>query len=45
MSEAPGGGGGYRRNWVRYLIIYVLVGLVAYAAIWYLFIKDGGYGG
>ncbi|HEX2088930.1 MAG TPA: hypothetical protein VHI54_03205 [Actinomycetota bacterium] len=48
MSEEPTGGGtggGYRRNWVRYLIIYLLVGGVAYAAIWYFFIKDGGYGG
>jgi hypothetical protein len=47
MSEEPGSGGtggGYRRNWVRYLIIYLLVGGVAYAAIWFFFLKNGGYG-
>lgn len=49
MAQEPSGrgygGGGYKRNWVRYLIIYLIVAGAAYAAIWYFFIRDGGYGG
>jgi hypothetical protein len=46
QQEPSGGyGGGYKRNWVRYLVIYLVVAGIAYAAIWYFFIKDGGYGG
>lgn len=47
-DQEPGrgyGGGGYKRNWVKYLIIYLVVGGAAYAIIWYAFLKDGGYGG
>lgn len=39
MSEP----GGYGRNWVKYLLIYVVVGAVAYALVWFLFFRDGGY--
>ena len=40
MSE-PGGYG--RRSWVRYLLIYLVIAAVVYAAVWFLFIRDGGY--
>jgi hypothetical protein len=42
----PGGGYGGGRNWLKYLIIYLVVGGLAYLVIWYVFLKDGGgYGG
>lgn len=47
-DQQPGGGnggGGYRRNWLKYLVIYLVVGGLAYLLIWYVFLKDGGYGG
>ncbi|MGH2692345.1 MAG: hypothetical protein ACRDHM_07545 [Actinomycetota bacterium] len=44
-DEKPGGGYGSGRNWLKYLLIYLVVGGVAYAIIWYAFLKDGGYGG
>ena len=36
------GSGGYKKNWVKYLLIYLVVGGAAYAIIWYAFLKDGG---
>lgn len=39
MSEP----GGYRRNWVKYLLIYVVIAAVVYVAVWFLFFRDGGY--
>lgn len=44
-EQEPGGGYGSGRNWIKYLIIYLVVGGAAYAIIWYAFLKDGGYGG
>jgi hypothetical protein len=40
-EEKPGGYGG--RNWVKWLAIYVVVGLVAYLLIYFIFFRDGGY--
>ncbi len=40
MSE-PGGYG--RRSWVRYLLIYLVIGAAVYALVWFLFFRDGGY--
>ncbi len=37
--------GGYRRNWLKYLVIYLLVGGAIYVLVWLLFLRDGGYGG
>ena len=37
--------GGYGGNWKRWLLIYLVVALVAYLAIYLIFIRDGGYGG
>jgi hypothetical protein len=28
---------------VKYLLIYVLIGAVVYAAVYFLFLRDGGY--
>ena len=45
-DEQPGGGYGGGRSWVKYLVIYLVVGAIAYAVVWYAFLKDGGgYGG
>jgi hypothetical protein len=38
-------GGGYRRNWVKYLLIYLVVGGIIYLLVWLLFLRDGVYGG
>lgn len=51
MSEQePQGGGygkdGYRRNWGKYILIYLLVGGAIYLLVWLLFLRGGGgYGG
>jgi hypothetical protein len=46
MGEEPGGygGGGYRRNWVKYLVIYLIVGGIIYLLVWLLFLRNGVYG-
>lgn len=41
---ADSGGGGYGRNWLKYLIIYLVVGGAIYLLVWLLFLRDG-YGG
>jgi hypothetical protein len=40
MSEKPGGYGSNRWKW---LLIYVVVGVIAYLLIYFLFFSDGGY--
>jgi hypothetical protein len=34
---------GYGRNWLKYLLIYLVIGAVIYAAVYFLFLRDGGY--
>jgi hypothetical protein len=36
-------GGGYGRNWRKWLVIYLIVGVVAYGLIYLIFFSDGGY--
>jgi len=43
MSEPERPQGGYGRNWVKYLLIYVVIAAVIYAAVYFLFLRDGGY--
>ncbi|MGH2652811.1 MAG: hypothetical protein ACRDHV_00435 [Actinomycetota bacterium] len=43
MSEPERPQGGYGRNWVKYLLIYVVIAAVVYAAVYFLFLRDGGY--
>jgi flagellar basal body-associated protein FliL len=45
MSDQQPAGGGYKKNWVKYLVIYLVVAAVAYAVIYFVFIKDGSGGG
>jgi hypothetical protein len=33
---------GYRRNWLRYLVIYLVVGGVIYLLVWLIFLRGGG---
>ena len=42
--EPPEPSGGYRSKWLRYLLIYLVVAAVVYAAIYFIFLSDGGYG-
>jgi hypothetical protein len=35
---------GYRSKWVKWLLIYLAVGAVAYLIIYLVFLRDGGYG-
>ena len=45
-GSGGGSGGSYKRNWVKYLLIYLVVGGAAYAIIYFVFLNDGGgYGG
>jgi hypothetical protein len=44
-QESGSGYGGGGRNWVKYLVIYLVVAAVAYAVIYFAFIRDGGGGG
>ncbi len=32
---------GYGRNWVKYLLIYLLIGGAIYAVVYFLFFSDG----
>jgi hypothetical protein len=41
MSEQKPGG--YGTNWRKWLLIYLVVGVVAYLLIYFLFFSDGGY--
>ena len=34
-------GGGYGRNWLKYLLIYLVVGGAIYLLVWLLFLRDG----
>lgn len=43
MSEPERQQSGYGRNWLKYLLIYVVIGAVVYAAAYFLFFRDGGY--
>jgi hypothetical protein len=43
MSDEKPDGGYQRSNWLRYLLIYLVVGAALYALIYFLFIRDGGY--
>lgn len=45
MGDDSGGYGGGGRNWLRYLIIYLIVGGIIYLLVWLLFLRDGGYFG
>jgi hypothetical protein len=36
---------GYRRNWKKWLAIYVVVGLIVYAIIYLMLSTSGGGGG
>ncbi len=36
-------GGGYGRNWRKWILIYVIVAAVVYGLVWLLFLRDGGY--
>jgi hypothetical protein len=44
-EESGGGYGGSGRNWVKYLVIYLVVAAVAYGVIYLAFIRDGSGGG
>ena len=46
-EQQPGGGYGGGRSWLKYLLIYLVIGGIAYAVIYYAFLSngDGGYGG
>lgn len=44
-QDSGGGYGGGGRNWVKYLVIYLVVASVAYAVIYFAFIRDSGGGG
>jgi hypothetical protein len=44
MAEQEPSGGGYGRNWVKWLLIYLVVGGAIYALVYFMFLKDG-YGG
>lgn len=37
-------GGGYGRNWLKWLVLYLIVGGAIYLLVWFLFLRDG-YGG
>lgn len=37
-------GGGYGRNWLKWLVIYLIVGGAIYLLVWFLFLRNG-YGG
>ncbi|MGH2546430.1 MAG: hypothetical protein ACRDHH_06725 [Actinomycetota bacterium] len=43
MSEPERPQSGYGRNWVKYLLIYVVIAAAVYAAVYFLFLRDGGY--
>jgi hypothetical protein len=43
MSEPERQQSGYGRTWLKYLLIYVVIGAVVYAAAYFLFFRDGGY--
>ncbi len=36
-------GGGYGGSWKKWIWVYVVVSGVAYLAIYFLFLRDGGY--
>jgi hypothetical protein len=36
---------GYRRNWKKWLVIYAVVGVIAYAIIYLVLSTNGGGGG
>ncbi len=42
--EPPESGGGYRSNWLKWLLIYVVVGGAVYALVYFIFFSNGGYG-
>lgn len=37
--------GGYGSNWVKWLIIYLVVGGAIYLLVYFLFLRDGGFYG
>ena len=45
-DERPGGyGSKWRENWWKYLLVYLAIGAIAYAIIFYVFFRGNGYGG
>ena len=47
-DQGPDGGYGskWRQNWWKYLLIYLVVGGVIYAIVYFVFLRGGGgYGG
>jgi hypothetical protein len=44
LGEEQRPDGGYRSRWWRYLLIYLIVGGVIYALIYFLFLSDRLYG-
>jgi hypothetical protein len=43
-EQEPGRGYGGGRSWVKWLIIYLLIGGVIYLGVWFFFFRNG-YGG
>jgi hypothetical protein len=39
--EPPESGGGYRSNWLKYLLIYLVVAAVVYGLVYFIFFSDG----
>ncbi len=42
MTEEKGSyGKSYKKKWKKYLLLYVVIGAIAYFLIWYLFLRGG----
>ncbi len=40
-EQEPQSGGGYGSKWVKWLLIYVVVGAAVYALVYFLFLGNG----